>query len=94
MEALVENKHWTCELTALWTFMTRSTALLTAAHRGKLRSSISVAVLSANITNITLEFYKHTTHRTRYHTSDLSGDKWLQELLAGHPQRMLDQLGV
>ena len=33
-------------------------------------------------------------HPIPLHTSILSGEKWLQELLHGHPARMHDQLGL
>ena len=32
--------------------------------------------------------------RTPYHTSMLSGQAWVQELLSGHPKRIYNELGV
>ena len=32
--------------------------------------------------------------RTPYHTSALSGEQWVQELLSGHPRRIRTELGV
>ena len=33
-------------------------------------------------------------NRTPYHTSALSGEQWVQELLSGHPRRICTELGV
>jgi hypothetical protein len=33
-------------------------------------------------------------HRTPYHTSSLSGENWVCELLNGHPQRIRNELGM
>jgi hypothetical protein len=33
-------------------------------------------------------------HHTPYHTSALSGEDWVQELLSGHPQRIWNELGI
>jgi hypothetical protein len=33
-------------------------------------------------------------NRTPYHTSILSGEEWVQELLSGHPRRIRTELGV
>jgi hypothetical protein len=39
------------------------------------------------------ELAPHYNH-TPYHTSALSGEHWVQELLAGHPERIRTELGV
>ncbi|KAI9510014.1 hypothetical protein F5148DRAFT_969194, partial [Russula earlei] len=31
---------------------------------------------------------------TTYHTSALSGEAWVQELLNGHPQHIWNELGI
>jgi hypothetical protein len=33
-------------------------------------------------------------HCTPYHTSALSGEDWVQELLSGHPQCIRNELGI
>ncbi|KAF8493005.1 hypothetical protein F5888DRAFT_1595820, partial [Russula emetica] len=40
------------------------------------------------------DYYVPRHFRTPYHTSTLSGIGWVHELLAGHPQRIRNELGV
>jgi hypothetical protein len=47
------------------------------------------------LTALNIQRYHQTYFdKTPYHTSALSGDTWVEELLNGHPQRIRDSLGV
>ena len=41
-----------------------------------------------------MDHYAPLYLRTPYHTSSLSGADWVGELLAGHPNRIRNELGV
>ncbi|KAH9953769.1 hypothetical protein BGW80DRAFT_1132489, partial [Lactifluus volemus] len=51
---------------------------------------LGVYATSNTILNVMAPLY----HRIPYHTSSLSGEAWVQELLTGHPQRIRNELGV
>jgi hypothetical protein len=58
-----------------------------------------LALVSAGTALITacqavIELMKPIINRTPYHTSILSGEAWVQELLTGHPNRIRNELGV
>jgi hypothetical protein len=54
----------------------------------------AIAVL-LELTRITvIDHFAPHYNRTPYHTSALSGEGWVQELLTGHPQRIRTELGV
>ena len=44
--------------------------------------------------NAVMDHYAPLYLRTPYHTSSLSGADWVGELLAGHPNRIRNELGV
>ena len=54
--------------------------------------SLGTAVIAA--CQAVIELVAPTIERTPYHTSILSGEAWVQELLAGHPNRIHNELGV
>lgn len=76
---------------------TKAAALRAALHRRntveRRRKCISITV--AVVGSIFYDEFLSKFHDKRaYHTSILSGRKWLDELLTGHPQRFLDQMGM
>jgi hypothetical protein len=54
--------------------------------------SAGVAVIAA--CEAVIELVTPTIERTPYHTSMLSGEAWVQELLTGHPNRIRNEFGV
>jgi len=53
-----------------------------------------VAILAHITYDVAIEHFTPLYIRTPYHTSALSGEGWVQELLNGHPQRIRTELGV
>jgi hypothetical protein len=52
---------------------------------------INIVILLVNVIFPTIEWIFHATHhsiRQLYHTSILSGEGWVQELLHGHPEEV------
>ena len=58
---------------------------------------INIVILLVNVIFPTIERIFRATHhsiRQLYHTSILSGEGWVQELLHGHPERIRTELGM
>jgi hypothetical protein len=55
---------------------------------------LSAAVAAIAACEAVIELMTPIINRTPYHTSMLSGEAWVQELLAGHPRRIHNELGV
>jgi hypothetical protein len=53
-------------------------------------AALTVSIIIATTANILQSLYI----REPYHTSALSGDAWVLELLCGHPDRIRTELGV
>jgi hypothetical protein len=53
-----------------------------------------IALFVAIILNGTSSLLLSLTEREPYHTSILTGEGWVMELLAGHPKRIRCELGV
>ena len=55
---------------------------------------LSSAVAVIAVCQTVIELVTPLIDRTPYHTSILSGEAWVQELLTGHPGRIRNELGV
>jgi hypothetical protein len=60
-------------------------------HRILQYSSLLLSILLTATYSLILE---NTYHREPYHTSALTGEDWVMELLTGHPERIRCELGV
>jgi hypothetical protein len=60
-------------------------------HRVALLSSAAVIFAACQAV---IELVMPVIDRTPYHTSILSGEAWVQELLTGYPMRICNELGV
>lgn len=68
------------------------TSDLRAARRQLLIQAAAVVIHSAAAA--TAIYASTLLDRTDYHTSALTGEAWVQELLHGHPERMKTELGM
>ena len=56
---------------------------------------IDLGVISFNlIINSTLQYGISTYNKVAYHTSVLTGEMWVLELLNGHPEHIWNELGI
>jgi len=57
---------------------------------------INIVILLVNVIFPTIEQIFYAMHHIRqpYHTSILSGEGWVQELLHGHPEHICTELGM
>ncbi|KAH8979507.1 hypothetical protein EDB86DRAFT_2814528, partial [Lactarius hatsudake] len=70
---------------------TNTTNLVAARHQLLIRAAsvfVSSVAMAAQIYSTPL------FNKTPYHTSALSGEAWLLELIEGHPERMKTELGM
>jgi len=64
-------------------------------RRQSSRNILSAALAFTSATVVTAQYYsKHFHTRRIQHTSQLSGEQWVQELLQNHPQRIKNNMGV
>jgi hypothetical protein len=55
---------------------------------------LSSATAICTVCQAAIELVTPNIDRTPYHTSILTGEAWVQELLTGHPRRIRNELGV
>jgi len=63
-------------------------------HRRRARIIRYISVLVGIILTASSSLIESTFTREPYHTSTLTGEDWVMELLAGHPERIRCELGV
>ena len=97
MEAIL-NEYW---LTSTSDFRSDSSDLATSQDSDSDSSSIDsdllidLGVIFFNLViNSTLQYGILTYDKTAYHTSALTGEMWVLELLNGHPECIRNELGV
>ena len=97
MEAIL-NEYW---LTSTSDFRSNSSGLATSQDSDLDSSSINsdllidLGVIFFNLViNSTLQYGISTYDKMAYHTSALTGEMWVLELLNGHPEHIQNELGV
>ena len=97
MEAII-NEYW---LTSTSDFGSNSSGLATSQDSDLDSSSIDsdllidIGVIFFNlIINSTLQYGISTYDKMAYHTSALTGEMWVLELLNGHPECIQNELGI
>jgi hypothetical protein len=80
-----------------WLIMNDNTPIMdpSLAHWYRRQRIIRYAALIASIiVSVTANILQSLYNREPYHTSALSGEAWLLELLCGHPMRIRTELGM